>query len=32
MILSIAVGILGALMLGVGMCFSMVWGRLVAAL
>ena len=26
MILSIAVGILGALMLGVGMCFSMVWG------
>ena len=32
MILSIAVGILGALMLGVGMCFSMVWGRLVAGI
>lgn len=32
MILSIAVGILGALMLGVGMYFSMVWGRLVAGI
>lgn len=28
-VLSVAVGIAGALALGVGMCFSMVWGKLV---
>lgn len=28
-VLSVAAGILGALALGVGMCFSMVWGQMV---
>ncbi len=28
-ILSVAVGIIGALLLGVGMCFCMVWGKMV---
>ena len=28
-VLTIAVGIAGALALGVGMCFTMVWGRMV---
>ena len=32
MILTIAVGIAGALALGVGMCFSMVWDRMVAGI
>ncbi len=31
-ILSIIVGIVGALALGVGMCFSMVWGQMVAGI
>lgn len=29
-VLTVLVGIVGALALGVGMCFSMVWGKLIA--
>lgn len=28
-VLTVAVGVIGALALGVGMCFSMVWGRMI---
>ena len=28
-VLTVAVGVVGALALGVGMCFSMVWGRMI---
>lgn len=31
-VLTIAVGIAGALALGVGMCFTMVWGRMVSGI
>lgn len=31
-VLSIVVGIVGALMLGVGMCFCMVWNKMVAGI
>lgn len=31
-ILTVIVGIAGALSLGVGMCFSMVWGRMIAGI
>lgn len=32
MVLTIIVGIIGALALGVGMCFSMVWGKMLAGI
>lgn len=32
MILTIAVGIVGALTLGCGMCFSMVWGKMISGI
>jgi len=31
-VLTVLLGIVGALLLGVGMCFTMVWGRLVAGI
>ena len=31
-VLTVFVGVVGALALGVGMCFTMVWGRLVAGI
>ncbi len=31
-IVAIAVGILGALLLGVGMCFCMVWGKMIVGI
>ncbi len=31
-VLTVIVGIVGALALGVGMCFSMVWGRMIAGI
>jgi len=31
-VLTVLLGIVGALLLGIGMCFTMVWGRLVAGI